>query len=386
MSIRNWLVVYSITLLTACGGGSGGSSGGDSSHQINETFPTSADSAENGAGDNSIETATPLPLGQLQTRTIFPVGDVDFVSIELTEGTIYELSANNLCATCDTYLYLYDVNGDQITSADDYMFLDSRIEFSPSETGTYYLEARAYNETFGISTYSLNARELIDFDEDGYSSFYDCNDNDASIHPSYGNEVLGDGIDQNCSGFDYPDGSLADNAEEDDSFEEATSMIQATNSVWEIQFSNELASNVRTIEAPGEADYFSISIPAYSAIILGMFDNNLNVELQAYDSDGITLIFSSPVGAGGGTTFPNSSNTEKTIYVKYSSNTDDIGYYIPFYYDLGTDADGDGYYTQDWDQYRDCNDTNSNINGYADEIFDDGIDNNCDGVIDTISP
>ncbi len=43
----------------------------------------------------------------------------------------------------------------------------------------------------------------------------------------------------------------------------------------------------------------------------------------------------------------------------------------------GTDADGDGFY-----ESEDCDDSDSAINPVADEICDDGIDNDCDDLID----
>ena len=52
-----------------------------------------------------------------------------------------------------------------------------------------------------------------------------------------------------------------------------------------------------------------------------------------------------------------------------------------------TDSDGDSYAVEgDRCEEIDCNDSNATVNPAAEEICDDGIDNNCDGKTDVQNP
>ena len=51
--------------------------------------------------------------------------------------------------------------------------------------------------------------------------------------------------------------------------------------------------------------------------------------------------------------------------------------YTGFAADTAEDGDGDGWYA-----FEDCDDGDAAINPVADEVCDDGVDNDCDGLID----
>lgn len=59
--------------------------------------------------------------------------------------------------------------------------------------GNYFAGINAVKESYAV--------KFIDLDGDGYSSDVDCNDNDATINPG-AVDICGDGIDQDCTGFD----------------------------------------------------------------------------------------------------------------------------------------------------------------------------------------
>ncbi len=65
------------------------------------------------------------------------------------------------------------------------------------------------SDDYGVSAYALSAHTFTDADNDGASTYYDCNDNDPTIY-TWAEEIAGDGISQNCSGIDQLLTSTAD--------------------------------------------------------------------------------------------------------------------------------------------------------------------------------
>ena len=376
-------VMLASVLLVACGGGGGDTppAGGPGSGSLPPApidpfaYPTDADANEAGAGNDSIAMATTVALGDTQIDTIWPAGDKDYYAVELTAGTTYEFSANRLCVTCDTLMNLYSSDGSQQASNDDFFGYDSRIVYTPAISGTYYVEVRAFDVENGVAQYTFGSREYYDGDSDGYSDYYDCNDADNTIHP-YASEIPGDGIDQNCDGVDQPgDNTTADSFEVDNSAATSHEMTALDGLRYEMLYRHGVyMDNARTLHDAADEDWFSISIAPYSRIYLRELAIEGQFSKEIYDSDATTIIL--------GDVASNTTDTAKTIYVRYFGSSATGSWIVPSYENLGEDLDGDGFYSKDWSKLRDCDDADSAVYPGATETPGDGIDQNCNGQDD----
>ncbi len=100
--------------------------------------------------------ATAVALGALPAsktlRTFFktgtdPVGDEDWFSFSVANGTAYRVETSNLGDGADTYLHVYrDAAGTDLVGEDDDGAgnLASRVTFSATSTGTYYVKVSPY--------------------------------------------------------------------------------------------------------------------------------------------------------------------------------------------------------------------------------------------------
>jgi hypothetical protein len=107
-------------------------------------------------GDTST-TATVTVDGPSVISTIDTIGDQDFFRVELEEGQYYEIGQYLVLAgpsgtpLADAYLELYDSEGNLITNADGGgpntpSGLDALLTFQATYTGTYFINARAYDQ------------------------------------------------------------------------------------------------------------------------------------------------------------------------------------------------------------------------------------------------
>ncbi len=132
-------------------------------------------------------TATLTVNGVAVTSTIDTIGDQDFYAVELVAGHTYAFSMSmvtggpSLIPLSDSYLELYSREGTLLVAADggaDPQGLDAVLSFTARDTGTYYINARAFdqdptNGTTGdaIGDYRLSVTEVTS-DPTAYVPFY----------------------------------------------------------------------------------------------------------------------------------------------------------------------------------------------------------------------
>lgn len=333
-------------------------------------YPTAVDVFDAAGNTNGeFAGATPITLGQTYLLNIFPIGDIDHVKLDLVAGTEYEFSVNKICATCDVRIYVYDADENLIDDNDDYVDYDSRVVITPASTGTYFVRIQPYSSE-GVSNFRLNVHEYVNVDGDDYSSYYDCNDADADIYPA-ADDVSGDGIDQDCTGTDAPVALTADSFEVDNTFAAAKTMkVSPYGDEESLYIFRALSGQDRTIHVADDEDWLKMVIPARGAFYPTYETFNGSVTMEVFGSDGSTPYAGSYV--------INETADPKTFYVRFTGNQGSI--YIPYFEYIGLDQDGDGFFTQDWAGDRDCNDADDDINPDASEVFDNSVDEDCDGV------
>ena len=153
--------------------------------------------------DGTVSTRTVEVDGPSIVSTIDTLGDQDFFVVQLEAGHIYDIGQYLVTGgpsgtpLADAYIEIYDANGNLITSADGGgpntpSGLDALLTFIPEESGTYYINARAYdNDPINGSTgdfvgdYELFVRDVTD--QPTYVPYYDL---DSPLHSlDWGSQV-----------------------------------------------------------------------------------------------------------------------------------------------------------------------------------------------------
>ena len=191
----------------------------------------------------------------------------------------------------------------------------------------------------------------------------DCNDTDASIRPFAG-ETIADGIDQNCDG-------------------EEICYTDADNDGYGID-----SITIITVDANGSTNCDDVE--GASTTLDDCDDNDASINPGA-----MTMYADNDADGFGGETMTSSCDENATMVTgdcddsSSSINpdaTDIVGDNIDQNCDLidGIDSDDDGYASSE-SGGDDCDDTDASTNPLTAEVCD-GIDNNCDGLVDDDDP
>ncbi len=102
--------------------------------------------------------ATPLNSDETQTHSIVPVGDVDWLTFELTAPAAVTLQTSGNSG--DTVMRLYDADLNQIGYSDDYYglfsFIETDCDISSLQAGRYYAAINEYGSNNLIAAYNID--------------------------------------------------------------------------------------------------------------------------------------------------------------------------------------------------------------------------------------
>jgi len=110
------------------------------------------------AGNNSTTASLSLSAGQLSTVDF--AGDQDWFRLTLTAGWRYTFAMDaEGDSSLDSYLRLLNGNGQQLAFNDDASGMNSRISFTVTASGTYYLSAQGDGASTGAYNLAMSAVE-----------------------------------------------------------------------------------------------------------------------------------------------------------------------------------------------------------------------------------
>ncbi len=121
-------------------------------------------------------TAATVTVGASMTGTVDYRGDVDWVAVSLTANEVYRIELDGISLPDPKIHGVRNADGDRLdgtTDDDSGLGDDSRVDFTPGTTGTYYVAAGASPNATGIytaptGTYRLTVSEITDGVPDDY--------------------------------------------------------------------------------------------------------------------------------------------------------------------------------------------------------------------------
>lgn len=220
--------------------------------------------------------------------------------------------------------------------------------------------------------------EAFDEDADGYyareTCGTDCDDANPLIN-GCAEEVRGNGIDENCTGFDFPVEPVVEVEPNDDW--QAPQDLTITSGV--------VTSLAGAFDVTGDVEFFHFSLDRSGTIDITLaFDclYDYDLYLFIYDEHGTTI-------AGSWYEVPEVLEDIHLDVVEYGTefgilldnwSGDQDDYELEIFFEV-CDGDGDGYENADCDG-DDCDDTDPEVNPGHEEVGGNGIDDNCNGQID----
>jgi Ca2+-binding RTX toxin-like protein len=166
---------------------------------INTVFLLTPDAV----ADDASTTASITVGGPSTVSTIDTIGDQDFFAVELVAGRTYEIGQFALVGgpsgvpLADAYIELFDAAGNMVTNADGGgpntpSGLDALMTFTPQVSGTYYINARAFDQdpTNGTTGDAVGDYELFANDVTGTPTYVPYYDVDSPLHSiDWGSQV-----------------------------------------------------------------------------------------------------------------------------------------------------------------------------------------------------